>query len=409
MKVEKFKVLLYLKKSGQDKSGKAPIMGRITVNRTMAQFGCKLSCIPELWNPRESRLNGKSREAVETNAKIDKLMLAVNMAFNNLVERKIDFDATDVKNLFQGSMETQMTLMKMTDAVCDDIKSRIGIDRAKSTYPGYHYMRLALGEFIGVRYKVKDLAFGQLTEQFIHDYQTFVTEDKGQAIDTARHYLAILKKICRLAYKEGYADKIHFQHFTLPKKTETTPRALSRESFEKIRDVEIPAYRKSHMLARDMFLFGCYTGVSYADVVSTTHANLQTDEDGALWLKYRRKKNELRASVKLLPEAIALINKYHSEDRETLFPLLRWSNLRRHMKALAALAGIKDDLCYHQARHSFASLITLEAGVPIETISRMLGHSDISTTQVYARVSPKKLFEDMDKFIKATEDFKLAL
>lgn len=158
-----------------------------------------------------------------------------------------------------------------------------------------------------------------------------------------------------------------------------------------------------------LMLLSCYTGVSYADVVSITHANLQTDGDGALWLKYRRKKNELRASVKLLPEAIALINKYSSEDRETLFPLLRWPNLRRHMKALAALAGIKDDLCYHQARHSFASLITLEAGVPIETISRMLGHSDISTTQVYARVSQKKLFEDMDRFIKATEDFKLTL
>jgi integrase len=392
MKVEKFKVLLYLKKSGPDKSGKAPIMGRITVNRTMAQFGCKLSCTPELWNPRESRLNGKSKEAVETNAKIEKLLLAVNNAFDNLVSRKVDFDATDVKNHFQGSMETQMTLMKMTDAVCDDIKARIGIDRAKGTYPGYHYMRLTLGEFIESKYKVKDLAFGQLTEQFIHD-----------------HHLAILKKICRLAYKEGYADRIHFQHFTLPKKTETTPRALSRESFEKIRDVEIPAYRKSHILARDMFLFGCYTGVCYADVVSITHENLYTDEGGALWLKYRRKKNELRASVKLLPEAIALIEKYHSEDRDTLFPLLHWSNLRRHMKALAALADIKDDLCYHQARHSFASLITLEAGVPIETISRMLGHSDISTTQVYARVSPKKLFEDMDKFIEATKDFQLVL
>ena len=409
MKVEKFKVLLYLKKSGLDKSGKAPIMGRITVNRTMAQFGCKLSCTPELWNPRESRLNGKSREAVETNAKIEKLLLAINTAFDNLVERKIDFDAADVKDLFQGSMETQMTLIRMTGAVCDDIKARIGIDRAKGTYPGYHYMRLTLGEFIETKYKVRDLAFVQLTEQFIHDYQTFVTEEKGHAIDTARHYLAILKKICRLAYKKGYSEKCHFQHFALPKQSERTPRALSRESFEQIRDVEIPAYRKSHMLARDMFLFGCYTGVSYADVVSITHANLHTDEDGALWLKYRRKKNELRASVKLLPEAIALINKYHSEDRETLFPLLRWSNLRRHMKALAALAGIKDDLCYHQARHSFASLITLEAGVPIETISRMLGHSDISTTQVYARVSPKKLFEDMDKFIEATKDFQLTL
>ena len=118
--LEKFKVLLYIKKSGPDKSGKAPIMGRITVNRTMAQFGCKLSCTPELWNPRESRLNGKSKEAVKTNAKIEKLLLAVNNAFDNLVSRKVNFDATDVKNHFQGSMETQMTLMKMTDAVCDE-------------------------------------------------------------------------------------------------------------------------------------------------------------------------------------------------------------------------------------------------------------------------------------------------
>ena len=409
MKVEKFKVLLYLKKSGPDKSGKAPIMGRITVNRTMAQFGCKLSCTPELWNPRESRLNGKSREAVETNAKIDKLLLAVNMAFDNLVERKIDFDATDVKDLFQGSMETQMTLMKMTDAVCDGLKSRIGIDRAKGTYPGYHYMRLALGEFIKHQYKVKDLAFGQLTEQFIHDYQAFVTEEKGYAIDTVRHYLAILKKICRLAYKNGYSEKCHFQHFALPKQSERAPRALSRESFEKIRDVEIPSYRKTHILARDLFLFACYTGVSYADVVSITDENLYTDDSGALWLKYRRKKNEHRASVKLLPEALAILEKYRDETRDTLFPIIYHPNMKRHMKALAALAGIKDDLCYHQARHSFASLITLEAGVPIETISRMLGHSDISTTQVYARVSPKKLFEDMDKFIKATEDFKLTL
>lgn len=409
MKVEKFKVLLYLKKSGLDKSGKAPIMGRITVNRTMAQFGCKLSCTPELWNPRENRLNGKSKEAVETNTRIEKLLLAVNAAFDSLVSRKAGFDAIDVKDLFQGSMETQMTLMKMTDAICDDIKARIGIDRAKGTYPGYHYMRLTLGEFIETKYKVKDLAFGQLTEQFIHDYQTFVTEEKGYAIDTVRHYLAILKKICRLAYKKRYSEKCHFQHFALPRQSERTPRALSRESFERIRDVEIPPYRKTHILARDLFLFACYTGVSYADVVSITDENLYTDESGALWLKYRRKKNEHRASVKLLPEALALLERYKDETRETLFPIIHHPNMKRHMKALAALAGIKDNLCYHQARHSFASLITLEAGVPIETISRMLGHSDISTTQVYARVSPKKLFEDMDKFIKATEDFKLTL
>ena len=409
MKIEKFKVLLYLKKSGTDKSGKAPIMGRITVNRTMAQFGCKLSCKPELWNARESRLDGKSREAVETNAKLDKLLLAVNAAFDTLVERGQDFDATAVKDLFQGSMETQMTLLRMTDRICEDLKARIGIDRAKGTYPGYYYMRKTLGEFIQWQFKTKDIAFGQLTEQFIHDYQNFVMDVKGYAVDTVRHYLAILKKVCRIAYKEGYAERCHFANFTLPQKTERTPRALSREDFEKIRDVEIPAWRTTHILARDLFLFACYTGTAYADAVSVTRENLYTDDEGGLWLKYRRKKNELRASVKLLPEALALIEKYHDDNRPTLFPMIHHPNLQRHMKSLAVLAGVSGRLCYHQARHSFASLITLEAGVPIETISRMLGHSDITTTQVYARVTPKKLFEDMDKYIEATKDLKLVL
>ena len=409
MKIEKFKVLLYLKKSGTDKSGKAPIMGRITVNRTMAQFGCKLSCRPELWNARESRLDGKSREAVETNAKLDKLLLAINAAFDTLVERRQDFDATAVKDLFQGSMETQMTLLRMTDRICEDLKARIGIDRAKGTYPGYYYMRKTLGEFIQWQFKTKDIVFGQLTEQFIHDYQNFVMDMKGYAVDTVRHYLAILKKVCRIAYKEGYAERCHFANFTLPQKTERTPRALSREDFEKIRDVEIPAWRTTHILARDLFLFACYTGTAYADAVSVTRENLYTDDEGSLWLKYRRKKNELRASVKLLPEALALIEKYHDDTRPTLFPMIHHPNLQRHMKSLAVLAGVSGRLCYHQARHSFASLITLEAGVPIETISRMLGHSDITTTQVYARVTPKKLFEDMDKYIEATKDLKLIL
>ncbi|WP_337421888.1 site-specific integrase [Phocaeicola sp.] len=409
MKIEKFKVLLYLKKSGADKSGKAPIMGRVTVNRTMAQFGCKLSCKPELWNARESRLDGKSREAVETNAKLDKLLLAVNHAFDTLMERGQDFDATAVKELFQGSMETQMTLLRMTDRICEDLKARIGIDRAKGTYPGYYYMRMRLDEFIQWQFKTKDIAFGQLTEQFIHDYQNYVMDVKGLAVDTVRHYLAILKKVCRIAYKEGYADRRFFANFTLPQKTERTPRALSREDFEKIRDVEIPAWRTTHILARDLFLFACYTGTAYADAVSVTRENLYTDDEGNLWLKYHRKKNELRASVKLLPEALALIEKYRDDSRPTLFPMVHHPNMKRHMKALAVLAGVNGGLCYHQARHSFASLITLEAGVPIETISRMLGHSDITTTQVYARVTPKKLFEDMDKYIEATKDLKLVL
>ena len=409
MKVEKFKVLLYLKRSGLDKSGKAPIMGRITVNRTMAQFSSKLSCTPELWNPRESRLNGKSKEAVEINAKIYKLLLAINSAFDSLLERKIDFDATAVKEAFQGSVESQMTLLKRLDIHIDDMQSRIGIDVAKSSMSTYIYTRRYLGEFIKKRFKVDDLAFGQLNEHLAYEFQEYVLKDKGLAVDTARHYLAILKKICRLAFKEGHSEKRYFVNFKLPKENRKAPRALSREDFEKIRDLEIPASRVTHNIARDLFLFACYTGVPYADAVSITDDNIYTDDNGALWLKYMRKKNEHLGRVKLLPEAIALIEKYRSNERKELFPMIHHPNLRRHMKGLRDLAGIKTDLVYHMGRHTFGSLITLEAGVPIETISKMLGHTNLTTTQLYAKVTPKKLFDDMDIFIKSTSDMTLVL
>ena len=409
MKVEKFKVLLYLKRGGLDKSGKAPIMGRITVNRTMAQFSSKLSCTPELWNPRESRLNGKSKEAVEINAKIDKLLLAINSAYDSLWERKIDFDATAVKEAFQGSVETQMTLLRRLDIHIEDMQSRIGVDVAKSSMSTYIYTRRYLGEFIKKRFKVEDLAFGQLNEHLAYEFQEYVLKDKGLAVDTARHYLAILKKICRLAFKEGHAEKRYFVNFKLPKENRKAPRALSREDFEKIRDLEIPASRVTHNIARDLFLFACYTGVPYADAVSITDDNIYTDDNGALWLKYLRKKNEHLGRVKLLPEAIALIEKYRSNERKELFPMIHHPNLRRHMKGLRDLAGIKTDLVYHMGRHTFGSLITLEAGVPIETISKMLGHTNLTTTQLYAKVTPKKLFDDMDIFIEATSDMTLVL
>jgi len=409
MKTEKFKVLLYLKKSSPDKSGKTPIMGRITVGRSMSQFSCKLSCTPSLWNPRESRLNGKSREAVIANAKLDKLMLAVNSAYDALVERKQPFNAEAVKDMFQGSIDTQMTLLKLFDRLTDELKSRVGIDRAAGSVSTYTYTRRALAGFIKKKFNASDLAFGQLNEQFIRDFQDFVLVDKGLAMDTLRHYLALLKKVCKTAYKEGHSEKHHFAHYKLPKQKASTPKALSREDFEKIRDLEIDGKRISHIITRDLFLFACYTGTSYADTVSITESNLSTDDNGEQWLKYRRKKNELLARVKLLPEAIALIEKYRDDNRETLFPAQHYRTLRNNMKSLRVMSGMTEDLVYHAGRHSFASLVTLEEGVPIETISRMLGHSNITTTQIYARVTPKKLFEDMDKFIEATGDLQLVL
>jgi len=408
MEVSKFKVLLYLKKSGLDKQGKAPIMGRITLNDTMSQFSCKLSCKPELWNSRESRLNGKSKEAVETNERIEKLLLAVNSAFDSLVARQVDFTATDVKEMFQGSVNTQMTLMGAVNKMYADMEARIGVDRKASSLPTYYYMRLRLQEFIQAKYKTDDLAFGQLTEQFIYDFQDYVTDEIGKQIDTAKHYLALLKKACRMAFKEGHTDKQYFAHFKLPVRKTHAPRALTKEQFEAVRDLEIEEDRTQHRYARDLFLFACYTGIPYGDVVTITQENLVRDNNGDLWMKYRRVKNRNLAAVKLLPEALELIEKYHDDNRNTLFPYILNCTLMAHIRAIGLKLGIKG-LRYHMGRHSFSTLITLEEGVPIETISRMLGHKNIETTQVYAKVTPQKLFDDMDKLIEATKELKLTL
>ncbi len=409
MKVEKFKVLLYLKKSGLTKSGKAPIMGRITVNNSMAQFSSKLYCTPGLWNPRESRLDGKSSEAVEINQGIEKLLLAVHAAFDSLVERKKSFDATFVKDVSQGSLNSQTSLLALLNQYMEGLRARVGVDVAPTTLSTYVYTHRSLAKFIKKKFRTKDVAFGQLNEQFIREYQDFVLGELGYAMDTVRHYLAILKKICKIAFREGLSEKLHFAHYKLPKQKETTPKALSRESFEKIRDLDIPSRCPSIRLTRDLFLFACYTGTSYADVVRIINENLFTDEEGCLWLKYRRKKTDYRARVKLLPEAIALLEKYKDENRDTLLPVQSAQMVKVNMKGLRVMADIKEPLTYHAGRHSFASLITLEEGVSIEIISRMLGHSNIQTTQIYARVTPKKLFEDMDKLIEATSDLKLVM
>lgn len=165
----------------------------------------------------------------------------------------------------------------------------------------------------------------------------------------------------------------------------------------------------SHIFTKDLFLFACYTGTPYVDTMNITNDNLFTDDKGGLWLKYQRRKNGRLARVKLLPEAILLIEKYKDEARDTLFPMQRYDVLRANMKGLRLMADLTQDLYYHLGRHTFSSLIALEGGVPLETISLMLGHSDLRVTQIYAHVTEDKLFEEMDKLIEATKDLKLKL
>lgn len=353
MKEEKFKVLLYLKKSTPDKSGKTPIMGRITVGKSMSQFSCKISCTPDLWNPRESRLNGKSREAVEINQKIEKLLLGVHSAFDKLMERKKPFDAETVKNMYQGSMNTQISLLALLNRHMEELKARVGIDVAPTTLSTYVYTHRSLGKFIKKKFKINDVTFGQLNEQFIREYQDFVLLEQRYAMDGVRHFLAILKKICKIAFKEGHSERLHFAHYKLPKQKETTPKALSRESFEKIRDFEIPENRHSHRLTRDLFLFACYTGLSYIDLCRLTAENIRTGFDGKLWIMTKREKTGIDSNIPLLEIPRQILQKYEGKLKDgQLLPVISNQKMNDYLSEIAVLCGIDKHITFHTGRHN---------------------------------------------------------
>ena len=409
MKTEKMKVLLYLKKSGLDKSGKAPIMGRITIGRSIAQFSCKLSCNPDLWNPRESRMDGKSREAVEVNGRLENLLLSIQSAYQSLLARGCPFDATDVKKQFQGSVQTRCMLIERLDMLIKEKESHVGVDIRKESMANYHSTRIHLQEFIQKKYKVSDLALSQLTENFIHEFQQYFLGECGFQESSFYNVATHLKTVCRLAYREGLADILLFDKVKISKGNKKLPKALDRRAFEKLKTLQFEDLEEEMETARDIFLFACYTGAAYCDLMELDNSHLVRDDEGSLWLKFNRHKTGVPCRVKLLPEAIRLMEKLHSDERETLLPFMGYATYQSYLKALRLRAGISFPFTTHTARHTFATLITLEQGVPIETVSKMLGHSNVSMTERYAKVTPRKLFEEFDRFLSFTEDMQLAI
>ena len=409
MKTEKMKVLLYLKKSGLDKSGKAPIMGRITIGRSIAQFSCKLSCNPDLWNPRESRMDGKSREAVEVNGRLENLLLSIQSAYQSLLARGCPFDATDVKKQFQGSVQTRCMLIERLDMLIKEKESHVGVDIRKESMASYHSTRIHLQEFIQKKYKVSDLALSQLTENFIHEFQQYFLGECRFQESSFYNVATHLKTVCRLAYREGLADILLFDKVKISKGNKKLPKALDRGAFEKLKTLHLEDLEEEMETARDIFLFACYTGAAYCDLMELDKSHLVRDDEGSLWLKFNRQKTGVPCRVKLLPEAIWLMEKLHSDERETLLPFMGYATYQSYLKALRLRAGISFPFTTHTARHTFATLITLEQGVPIETVSKMLGHSNVSMTERYAKVTPRKLFEEFDRFLSFTEDMQLAI
>ena len=408
----KMKVLLYLKKSSRDRSGKAPIMGRITLGRSIAQFSCKLFCNPALWNPRESRMDGKSREAVEVNAKLDNLLLAVQASYQSLLAKGSPFDATDIKDHFQGSVQSRTLFLERFDVLIENMEKHVGVDIKDNSLASYRQTRAQLHRFIRAKYNASDLAFSQLTEDFIQQFEQYVTGEMGLKQSTCYNMIVLIKKACKLAYREGAADTLLFDNVHVDKGDSRLPKALDKDALDKLKALRfdgLDSLDEDMETSRDVFLFACYTGAAYCDLMALNREHLVRDDEGALWLKFNRQKTGVLCRVKLLPEALRLLEQLHNDARETLLPYMNYATYLSCLKAISLRAGLSLPITTHTARHTFATLVTLEQGVPIETVSKMLGHSTVRMTERYAKVTPQKLFEEFDRLIAFTKDLHLTI
>ena len=389
-----FKVLFYVKRQSE-KSGQVPVMGRITINGTMSQFSCKLSVRSSLWDAKANKAAGRSLESQRINEKLENIKTDIGKQYQRLCDRDSYVTAEKVRNAFLGMGDDCRLLLQTFDEYLAGFLERVGKDRAYSSYDNYRKRRNRLASFLEYEYHVKDIAFKELKREFVEKFVVYLSTVKGLASGTIHSTLKKLKLMTYTAYKNGWIPADPFAGFYV-KAEYSERRYLSASELQAVMDVRLPNYRTG--INRDAFVFCAFTGLSHVDVVKLTHADIYTDDNGDRWIIDRRQKTGTQFRVKLLPVAAMLYDRYKdmhlSGDR--VFPLKgTYNTLNMSLRHVARHAGLSFNPTIHMARHTFATTVTLTQGVPLETVSKMLGHKRITTTQIYAKITNDKIGQDM--------------
>ncbi len=388
-----FKVLFYLKKNNL-KEGKAPIMGRITVNGSLAQFSCKLNIKPELWDTKANRASGKSLEAQKINQKLDNIKTQIGKQYQSICDKDNFVSAEKVKNAYLGFGDEFRTFFSIADEFYEQYSRRVGKDRTEGSYEQLIINRRRVEMFLLDRYNLSDIPIKEIEPQFIEDYYSYLLEERKLAGSTLLTSVTKLKQIMLIAQRKGYIHMNPFASFRFKAKTRDRG-YLTEDELQRFMTVELRRYKQRQI--RDIFVFQAFTGLAYADVRKLTFDDIQTSFDGELWLIAKRKKTGTTFYVKLLPIAKQLIEQYRLVSKsQFIFPVpSNAENMNRCLRRIAKQCGITKRISSHMGRHSFATTVCLSKGVPIETVSQMLGHSSILTTQIYAKITNDKISKDM--------------
>ena len=395
------KVSFYLKREGNTERTETnpdtvyPIVGKIIIGNTIAQFGSKLKVEERLWSVKSGRAIGKSRVAVELNREINKINLSIHAHYRDILKRTGKVTAIEVKNAFQGIATAQKTLLILFGEMMEDFKGRIGIDRAQSTYKQYEVLYKQLKQFLREEYHVEDIPLTELDLPFIEALNLFFRVKRKMNPNTVKARIIKLNKVIRLALHRNIITRPPFEGFEL-EKTELKNKSLTNNELNLL--MKTPLKSGTQRFIRDMFLFSTFTGLAYADLHKLSWKDIITEDDGSLWISANRQKSHTEFNVKLLNIPIQIMEYYKGLAPDgKVFPPMSLGQINVGLKRIARNCGINRALSFHQARYTFASQICLSQGVPIESVSRMLGHKHIQTTQRYARLNYEKISNDMQQ------------
>ena len=397
----KISVLFYAKKSKTKSNLRVPIYLRITVNGKRAEFSTGKDVEISKWSSAQNRLKGNSEEARAINKYLDILKSNVLVLENKLALSRESFDAIDIKNLLTGANTTERYLIPIFEEHNSKIEKLLGKEYAPATLKNFKTCLAHLKEFLWKFHKKSDIDIQKLEPSFLNDFDFFLRTKPNINNNSAVKHTKNLSKILKLCYQNNWIEK-DLVIFYKGKFQEVNVNFLTEEEIRTIKNKDFIG--KGLNLVRDIFIFSCYTGLAYVDIFNLTNEQITIGIDGNLWIITNRQKTGTNSNIPLLPIAEEIIKKYENHplvsNSGKLLPVYSNQKVNEYLKTIADNCNINKKLTFHCARHTFATTVTLSNNVSMESVSKMLGHKSIKTTQHYAKILDKKVSEDMNNLKK---------
>ena len=401
-----FAVLFYINRTKVRKDGLCQLLCEISIDAEVAQIGTKVAIDHAIWNPTTGRADGRSRNANEVNRAIDALTEEIKGHYKR-INLSLGFVTAElVKNAVKGIGQKPLTLLALFRKHNEEFRKRIGIDRTKETYKCYVRSYNHLREFVQRKCGQEDITLRSLDREFYDAFDLFLRTERRLQQKSVHEHLYRLKKMTVWAVNQGTLrrDPYGTLHPELPKRKSRHLKLdeLKRLLAEQVADPELQR-------VRDWFIFSTFTGLAYADLKRLSGKHITQDTEGVRWIHIRRQKTGTESVVRLLDVPLRIIEKYRAERTDDrLLPICSYQKLQKLIPRLGAVYGI-ENLTFHRARHNFGTHITLSLGVPIETVSRMMGHRRLMTTQIYAHVTDRKVDENTKQLRKLSASRKFEL